>query len=610
MQSTPLSEHSSPLTREQAEQLNRLKEDLAPEQATWISGYLAGLVGAGASATATPAPETGAGVATLPSLTVLVGSQTGNAQGVAQQAAERAREAGFEAEVKDMGSYKNKQLRSEDYLLVICSTHGEGEPPDNALDLHEFLHGRKAPKLEGTRFAVLSLGDRSYDHFCQTGKDFDGKLEELGGVRLAERTDCDVDFEADADAWIDRVLEALGQESGAAGTGAGNVVPLATEKKGTAESRYSRKHPFPATVLENQALTGRGSNKGTRHLELSLEGSDLTYEPGDSLGVFPVNRREAVTELLESLGLEAGEPVPTPKGEEVALEEALRRHYEIRLLAPPVVEAWAELAGSEALGALAAEDNRAALREYLHGRELIDLVRDYPVGGVSAGNFVGALRPLQARLYSIASGPSASPDEAHLTVGLVRYWSHGRDRYGVASNWLADVVEEGDELPVYVHRNPNFRLPEDPDAPIIMIGPGTGVAPFRAFLEEREETGAGGANWLFFGEQHFRTDFLYQLDWQRWRREGVLTRMDVAFSRDQAERVYVQDRLRERARELYQWLEEGAHVYVCGDAVGMAPAVHGAMEAVIREEGGHGPEEAAQYLKDLQKAGRYQRDVY
>lgn len=616
MDSTPVNETTSPLTREQAEQLNRLTESLAPEQATWISGYLAGLVAAGGSSAQTAAQPGAAPAAEPVTLTVLAGSQTGNALGVAEQAAEKAREAGFQAVVQDMGEYKSKRLRDESYLLVITSTHGDGDPPDNAADLYEYLHSRKGPKLEGTRYAVLSLGDRSYDYFCQTGKDFDKRLEELGGSRIVERVDCDVDYEEPAEEWIERVVGALAEEAqstsaaaDAGGGGGGNVVSLRSDRE-TEASPYSKKNPFPATVLENQVLTGRGSNKETRHVEVSLEGSGLTYEPGDSLGVYPVNRQPAVDELIEAVGLDRETPVAVPGGEETPLEEALRRHYEIRLLSPPVIEAYAEFADSDELRALAREDNRKALREYIDDRELIDLVEDYPVSGISASDFVAGLRPLQARLYSVASSPTANPDEAHLTIGVLRYESRGRSRYGVASNWLAETVEEGDVLPVYVQRNPNFRLPEDPSVPIIMVGPGTGIAPFRAFLEEREEQEASGANWLFFGEQHFRTDFLYQVDWQRWWKEGLLNRIDLAFSRDQEDKIYVQHRLQERGREIYEWLEDGAYFYVCGDAESMAPAVHEALETILQQEGGLSAEGAASYIKELQREKRYQRDVY
>lgn len=610
MSPSTVSEQSSPLTREQAEHLNRLAAGIRPEQAHWIAGYLVGLSagGTGPAAASLSLAEPGGG-GEAPVVTVLAGSQTGNALDLAGRAAERLREAGFGAEVQDMAAYKSKRLREESWVLVITSTHGEGEPPDSAADLHEHLHSRKAPKLAGMGYAVLGLGDRSYDHFCQTGKDFDRRLEELGADRLLERADCDVDYADTAEAWLRRLTEALAAHAPAAPPASVKAAPSAD----TAESEgipYSRKHPFPATVLENRCLTGRGSAKEVRHVELSLEGSGLTYQPGDSLGVFPVNRPEAVTEVVTALGLDGEASVAAPNGEEVPLTEALSRHYEIRLLAPPVVAAWAELADSDELRGLAAEANRQALRAYTEGRDLIDLVRDYPAPGVSAAELVAALRPLQPRLYSLASSPSASPDEAHLTVGVLHYRSHGRDRFGVASNWIAGSVAEGDTLSVYVQPNPQFRLPADPSAPVIMVGPGTGVAPFRAFLEEREEQGADGPNWLFFGEQHFRTDFLYQTDWQRWRREGLLDRIDLAFSRDASERVYVQDRIRERASEVYQWLEAGAHVYVCGDAEAMAPAVHQALVTVFEREGGLSPEAASDWLKALQREKRYQRDVY
>ncbi len=604
MQSQLLTESNSPLTREQAEQLSRLVTDLRSDQITWLSGYLAGLT----SATAAAAPATAqaaAAPAEAPELTILFGSQTGNAEGIALQAAQKAEARGFRPQVLDMGDVKKPQIKSATRLLVIVSTHGEGDPPDNAIELHELMGSKKAPPLKDAKFSVLALGDTSYEHFCQTGRDFDRNLEALGGTRIHPRTDCDVDFDDDAEAWIEGALEAFSAELD---TQPSNVVAFGPTASAAETTQWSKKNPYPATLLENLVLNGRGSEKETRHVELSLEDSGLEWEPGDSLGVLPTNNPRDVEDIVTTLGFSGDEIVNGPRGE-LALRDALAHDYEITTLTRPFLQGWAELADSAELHALLADDNRDGLRQWMWGRQVIDVLQSWPVDGVAAQEFVERLRKLPPRLYSIASSHNANPDEVHLTVATVRYHAHGRDRGGVASTWLADRVDDDTPVPVYVDRNKNFRLPAD-DTPIIMIGPGTGVAPFRAFVEEREARGASGRNWLIFGEQRFRSDFLYQREWLRWRETGALDRIDVAFSRDQANKVYVQHRIREHSRDIYGWLNDGAHVYVCGDAERMAPDVHQALIDVIASEGGLSPDDAGAWLGQLQKDKRYQRDVY
>jgi sulfite reductase (NADPH) flavoprotein alpha-component len=621
-----LHETNSPFRQDQAELLNKLLPTLTDGQRIWLSGYLAATVGGAAQTVPAPvalqaaaAPQTAAPQAApaAPALpkeaTVLYGSQTGNSKKVAGRLADRLKGAGYEVALSAMNDFKPNTLKRAVRLFIVVSTHGEGEPPDNALGFYEFLHSKRAPQLDGMPFSVLALGDTSYEKFCQTGKDFDKRLEELGGKRIAPRVDCDVDFEDAANGWIDSVLAALASEeaapAGAVPAGAG-AAEAAVTAAAPAAVHYSRSNPFRAAVLENLNLNGRGSARETRHLELSLEGSGLTYEPGDALGIYPENRPELVEELIEAAGWKADEPVPAGKDGELPLAGALARHYEITLLTKPLLQQVAELTGSPKLKELTAPGQEQALREYIAGRDLVDLIRGFDLKGVPAKTFVPLLRKLPPRLYSIASSPKAHPDEVHLTIRKVVYEAHGRTRYGVCSTYVAERAEPGSEIPVFVQQNENFRLPADPNAPIIMIGPGTGVAPFRAFLEEREETGATGKSWLFYGDQHFLTDFLYQIEWQRWLKDGVLTRMDVAFSRDQERKVYVQHRMLEKAKELYAWLEEGAFIYVCGDKSRMAHDVHAALEAIIRQEGGLSEEAAAEYLKRMQQERRYQRDVY
>ncbi|WP_144487878.1 assimilatory sulfite reductase (NADPH) flavoprotein subunit [Bacillus subtilis] len=599
---------NSPFNQEQAELLNRLLPTLTESQKIWLSGYLSAQSVSAQEAAGTPAAAVSAEApapAVSKEVTVLYGSQTGNAQGLAENAGKQLEQSGFQVTVSSMSDFKPNQLKKVTNLLIVVSTYGEGEPPDNALSFHEFLHGRRAPKLEDLRFSVLALGDSSYEFFCQTGKEFDQRLEELGGKRISPRVDCDLDYDEPAAEWLEGVLKGLNEAGG------GSAAPAPAAASQTGESSYSRTNPFRAEVLENLNLNGRGSNKETRHVELSLEGSGLTYEPGDSLGVYPENDPELVELLLKEMNWDPEEIVTLNKqGDVRPLKEALISHYEITVLTKPLLEQAAQLTGNDELRELLAPGNEENVKAYIEGRDLLDLVRDYGPFSVSAQEFVSILRKMPARLYSIASSLSANPDEVHLTIGAVRYDAHGRERKGVCSILCAERLQPGDTLPVYVQHNQNFKLPKDPETPIIMVGPGTGVAPFRSFMQEREETGAEGKAWMFFGDQHFVTDFLYQTEWQNWLKDGVLTKMDVAFSRDTEEKVYVQHRMLEHSAELFEWLQEGAAVYICGDEKHMAHDVHNTLLEIIEKEGNMSREEAEAYLADMQQQKRYQRDVY
>jgi len=608
---------NSPFSQEQTELLNRLLPTLTDGQRIWLSGYLAAGHAVSAAAGTAAAPQAvAAAPAPAPAVskdaTVLFGSQTGNSQALAKKLAKKLEAAGHNVSLLAMSDFKPNNLKKVETLLVVVSTQGEGDPPDNAISFYEYLHSKRAPRLDGLRFSVLALGDLSYEQFCQTGKDFDKRLEELGGTRLAPRVDCDVDFEEPASEWMNAVMAALSAGAATiAGGSAAAAQPAAAAGTAGGDETYSRSNPFQAEVLENLNLNGRGSARETRHLELSLAGSNLTYEPGDSLGIYPENHPQLVADVIAAMGWNAESPVAVNKnGDTAPLAEALRRQFEITVLSKPLVEQVAALAPGSGLGELLQPERREELRDYMRDRDLLDLIGDYGLRGIPADALVPALRKMPPRLYSIASSPNAYPDEVHLTVRAVRYENHGRSRYGVCSVQLAERVQPGDTLPVFIQHNPNFKLPANSDTPIIMIGPGTGVAPFRAFLGEREETGAGGKNWLFFGDQHFATDFLYQIEWQRWLKDGVLTRMDVAFSRDTDRKVYVQHRMLEQARELYAWLQEGACVYVCGDEKNMAHDVHNALATILVQEGGMSHEDAADYLARLQQERRYQRDVY
>ncbi|MED1602010.1 assimilatory sulfite reductase (NADPH) flavoprotein subunit [Alkalihalophilus marmarensis] len=600
---------NSPFSQEQADLLNQLLPTLTESQKIWLTGYLA----ASQSAAATVTPEAPAAQASTESapqpvskeVTILFGSQTGNSQGLAKQAGKTLEEKGFQVNVASMNDFKPNQLKKIQNLLIVVSTHGEGEPPDSALTFHEFLHGRRAPKLDDLRFSVLALGDSSYEFFCQTGKEFDQRLEELGGTRIHPRVDCDLDYDDPAAEWLDGVISGLSEAQGAI-----SAPTQAAAAPASGESAYSRKNPFKAEVLENLNLNGRGSNKETRHLELSLEGSGLTYAPGDSLGIYPENDPVLVDLLIKEMNWDPEEIVTVNKqGDVRPLKEALTSQFEITVLTKPLLEQAAKLSANQDLTELLSTGNEK-LKEFIEGRDLLDLVQTYGPWSGSAQDFISILRKMPARLYSIASSLSANPDEVHLTIGAVRYQSHGRDRSGVCSILCSERLEPGDTLPIYIQHNENFKLPENPDTPIIMVGPGTGIAPFRSFIQEREEQGAEGKSWLFFGDQHFVTDFLYQTEWQQWLKDGVLTKMDVAFSRDTEEKVYVQHRMLEASKELYAWLEQGAVVYICGDEKHMAHDVHMTLIDIIEKEGQMSREQAEQYVADMQQQKRYQRDVY
>ena len=595
----PVVPQSAPLAPERVASLNSLLKGLPADHLLWIEGYISGLrATSGAAALAVAAPVS------APELTVLYGTESGNSESLADLTVKAAKGKGFKAKAVNMADITVAKLKDIQNLLVIVSTWGEGDPPETASDFYEAFMGDKAPKLPNTRYSVLGLGDTSYEEFCKMGKDFDARLETLGAQRIYDRVDCDVDFDDDFAKWHNGALAVLEAETKPAtsSTAAAPVAAAATVK-------YSRKNPYPSELTERVMLNGEGSAKETIHLEFSLEGSGLEYQTGDALAVVPHNAEDVVNSIIETSKLDPEAPVLI-KEKEVSLREALTRQLDITAISLPVLKRYNEIVKDAKLTAMLDPAKKADLQAYLHGREIIDVLNDFPAKEITADALVGIMRKLAPRLYSIASSPKAHPGEVHLTVGVVRYDAHGRQRKGVCSTYLSDRISEGDKADVFVTANKHFKIPADNDAPMIMVGPGTGIAPFRAFVEERKAIGAKGKNWLFFGDQHYLTDFLYQTEWQEYLADGVLTKLDLAFSRDQKEKVYVQDRMRENSAELYAWLEKGASFYVCGDASRMATDVDLALHEIIEKEGGKTKEDAAAYVKKLKTDKRYLRDVY
>ncbi|MCQ8879326.1 assimilatory sulfite reductase (NADPH) flavoprotein subunit [Pseudoalteromonas shioyasakiensis] len=596
---------ASPLSQEQVQKLQGLVAELNPIQQAWVSGYLAanantaalgGVVGA--------APSAGEAAA----LTILYGSQTGNSKGVATKLKEQAESRGLAVKLVSMADYKPTALKKEKFLTVVVSTYGEGEPPEDAETLHEFLTTKKAPKLDGVKIAVIGLGDSSYEFFCQTAKDFEERLNKLGAETIYQRADLDVDYDDEAATWITGALDAFEPDLKAQQDAGGQVVsmPFGAPAPAAAASQYTKQNPFAAELSTVQKITGRDSTKDVRHVEISLEGSDITYTPGDSLGVYFLNDEVLVDEVLELTQIDAASPVKIGD-EELSIRDALIEKLELTQSYPGFVEKYAVATGTPEL--LKLVEDKAAMREYIEPRQIFDVIRQNPAK-IEAQTLVDCLRKLQARLYSIASSQAEVEDEVHLTIGLVEFDAFGSEHLGGCSGYLARRAEEGCKVKVFSEHNDNFRLPSNDDTPVIMVGPGTGIAPFRAFLQERDSREASGKNWLFFGNPHFTQDFLYQVEIQGYLKSGLLSKVDVAFSRDQAEKVYVQDKLRQNSKEVFAWLEAGAHIYICGDANRMAKDVHNALVDIISENTDKSFEDADQYLKDLRSANRYQKDVY
>ena len=590
-----------PVSVDQLTRLQAAVDDFSSHQLAWLSGYLWGMVNQNPSVDIsidTP-------IAQEETVTIISASQTGNARRLSEQLRERLISENINVNLVNAGDYKFKQINQEKVLVIVASTQGEGEPAEEAVALYKYLYSKKAPNLSGTSYAVFALGDSSYEKYCQAGKDFDSQLALLGASSLFERIDADVEYQTVANEWVENLTDVLKSRVPAQSNS-----QLISAQSGSVNeihsSPYSKTAPLSASLLNNQKITGRGSDKDVRHIEIDLGDSGLRYQPGDALGVWFDNDPALVDELVALLWLNGDEDVFIGQ-QRHSLRDALTYQLELTQNTHLIVEKYAQLSKDETLLALISD--KPAILHYAQTTPIVDMVRQ-AAAQPSAQAFIELLRPLTPRLYSISSSQAEAEDEVHVTVGVVRYEVDGRVRTGGASGFLADRLNESDELRVFIEHNDNFRLPSDSSKPIIMIGPGTGIAPFRAFLQQRDNDGATGKNWLFFGNPHFVDDFLYQVEWQRYVKDGLLTHISMAWSRDQAEKIYVQDKLREQGSEVWNWIAEGAHIYVCGDANRMAKDVEQALLSIISQYGNMDNEQADEYLSELRIMRRYQRDVY
>lgn len=593
-----MSNQLNPYPAEKQQLIVNLLNESSSDQLYWLSGYLTGIVQersatfSGAKALQQDVSQSGK------VLTILYGTHTGHGEQIARNLEEKALQKGIATELMSLDDFKTRGLNKIEHLALVVSTHGEGEPPLMAESLYEFVKSGKA-RLANLNYSVLALGDRSYKYFCKTGIDFDNWLRKSGGKEIIPLVKCDVDYESVAAKWINDFLSNVQLETDEK---LNNVKPhLSTQR-----SKYNKQNPFYAEVLDKRKITGRFSDKEVWHVELSLEGSDLTYEPGDALGVFTNNPPELVQEIIESKGLSPNATITT-KYDDVTLYEALFHHFEITVLTRKVLEDYNQLAKNKALSQLL--DDEAQLENYLYGNDLLDLLNDFPVD-LSPLQLTSILRYLPPRLYSISSSHEANPGEVHITVARVDYEYRSRKRKGACSTYISERLLENEKLPVFIEKNLNFRLPANDNAPVILIGSGTGVAPYRSFLQEIEEKERKNKSWLFYGDRTFNEDFLYQIEWQRLVKKGKLDKINLAFSRDQEEKIYVQHRLKENSSEVFNWIQNGAHLYICGDRKRLFHDVQNTLLEIIQEQGGMTPEKAGEYLKNLRKEKRYQTDVY
>lgn len=583
------------LNDKQQELLSKLSIGLKNDQCLWLSGYFAAR---GAAESNLPKTVGNEDVANTP-LTILFGTDTGHSEEIARRLKDQALKQGLDVELEIMEDYNKSDLKSVQNLAIVVSTHGDGEAPLNAFELLEYLQGNRVPDLKHLNFTVLALGDRSYKKFCQTGIDFQQALLAAGAKEMVPLTKCDVAYKDDAEAWQGRVLDVL-----KADVASGPRTRSEDADKQT--KRYDRQQPYKSRVLDKVRLSGRDSSKEVYHFELALGDSGLSYEPGDTVGIYASNPVNLVDQMLEKLACSPETQVQLNDGA-YTLREVLLNHLEITVLTREVIKGYATQTKQEAL--LKEIENERFIDDYLYGHDVLDLLTDFPAQ-LNPIQLTEILRELPARMYSIASSQATSPSELHITVSAVRYKKNERKRLGACSTFLIDQLQINDEVSIFIEKNRGFKLPGEKDAPVIMVGAGTGIAPYRGFLQQRQREKSKGKNWLVFGNQNFYSDFLYQTEWQKHLQKGILTKIDLAFSRDQDEKIYVQHRLKENSKEVYHWLEDGASLYVCGDKDRMARDVHQTLIDIVKVEGQKSKQEAEAYLKQLKKERRYQLDVY
>jgi len=587
----------SPLNDKQINALAILTEGLQKDQLLWLNGYFQGLL---ASPVPVQSAEKAIQTKSNKQLTILYGTHTGRSKTIAGKLAEKLTHQGVEVKAIALDEYKTRQLSSETNVVFIVSTHGEGEPPAMAEDFHAFITGKRSPELPQLNYSVVALGDKSYKLFCQTGIDIDNALIHSGAKSILPVLKLDVDFEEDVEGWIDQFTTSF------------TDIPVSAQLNGHALNGqlkvedYSRRNPFIATVLDKVKITGRDSDKEVYHVELSLEGSGITYEPGDSVGILAVNPPELVDAILKNKGLDGSEIVTIKEGQ-FSIRESLSNYLEITVLNREVIQLYFENTGNEKLKKVI--ENEEQLDRYLYGHDVLDLLEEF-TSDLTVQSMADILRSFPARLYSISSSQASVGNEVHITVSRVRYSLNGRERSGACSNYLADQIEIDSQVSVFIEKNPAFKLPENDQTAVIMVGAGTGVAPYRSFLQQREANNQKGKTWLFFGERHFHSDFLYQVEWQKLLKDGYLEKIDLAFSRDQEEKIYVQHKLLQKQKEIFAWLTEGASIYLCGDMKLMARDVQKALLRIFETQGGMNEEKALEYMKKLKKEKRFQMDVY